>query len=265
MELAERDLSIASAAVGPFLASAQLLGKRTAELHLALASDVDDPNFAPELFTPFSQRSFYQSLRGLNQRVFATLVRRLPNLPPAHKAEAQQIRNWEEKIHAVFTGVRSEAIRATQIRCHNDYHLGQVLFTGSDFVIIDFEGEPARSLGERRLKRSPLRDVAGMIRSFHYAAYAELGEDPDPASERRAVEWYRASAAAFLQSYLELTKGASFIPADRKQTEKLLNIFLLEKAVYELGYELNNRPGWVHIPIRGIKGLMPDENNPGKS
>ena len=152
-----------------------------------------------------------------------------------------------------------------QIRCHGDYHLGQVLFTGTDFVIIDFEGEPTRSLGERRLKRSPLRDVAGMIRSFHYAAYAELGENPEPAAERRVIEWYRASSAAFLQTYLEVAGRAVFIPSDRKQTEKLLNIFLLEKAVYELGYELNNRPGWAHIPIRGIKSLLPEEPKTGKN
>jgi len=263
-EVSERDLDAASSIIGPFLQSAKLLGRRTAELHLALASDVDDPNFRPEPFSPFSQRSFYQSLRGLNHKVFSSLAKKVKDLPPARRAEAEALRGMEERIHNVFMGIRGDNIRATQIRCHGDYHLGQVLFTGHDFIIIDFEGEPARSIGERRLKRSPLRDVAGMIRSFHYAAYAELGEEPDPAQERRAIEWYRCVSGAFLQAYREVAGRSTFIPPDRKQTEKLLNVFLLEKAVYELGYELNNRPGWIHIPIRGIRSLMPDEVTAGR-
>jgi maltose alpha-D-glucosyltransferase/alpha-amylase len=136
-----------------------------------------------------------------------------------------------------------------------------VLWTGTDFVIIDFEGEPARSLTERRLKRSAFKDIAGMIRSFHYAAYAQLGPTPDPELERRAIGWYRAVSAAFLRSYFETAAGSVFLPNDRAQRELLLRIFLLEKAVYELGYELDNRPEWIHIPIYGIRTLIEETNN----
>ncbi len=150
-------------------------------------------------------------------------------------------------------------------RIHGDYHLGQVLFTGSDFIIIDFEGEPARSLAERRRKRSPLQDVAGMLRSFHYAAYApllqqsshqRLREEDLQALGKRAQYWQKWVSATFLKTYLEVCGDAIFIPKGREELALLLDVHLLDKAIYELGYELNNRPLWVRIPLDGISQLL---------
>ncbi len=149
---------------------------------------------------------------------------------------------------------------------HGDYHLGQVLWTGNDFVIIDFEGEPGRPLGERRIKRSPLHDVAGMMRSFHYAAYAALlgagGLRPDDeerlggSAESWLRYWYGWVAAVFLRAYLQAADGAAFLPASRDDLDTLLDAFLLEKAVYELRYEVANRPDWVPIPLQGVRQLL---------
>jgi len=156
-------------------------------------------------------------------------------------------------------GILERKISAMKTRIHGDYHLGQVLFTGSDFVIIDFEGEPARALSERRLKRSPLRDVAGMVRSFHYAAHAGLLQHPSvrpedlPYLEPWAAVWYHHLSLIFLRSYKESVGDAPFLPRDDAEFSILFDAFLLDKAVYELAYELNNRPDWVAIPLKGIQ------------
>src|SRR6185436_1921906 len=150
---------------------------------------------------------------------------------------------------------------AAKIRVHGDYHLGQVLYTGKDFIILDFEGEPARPLSERKLKRSALRDVAGMMRSFQYAAYSALWQpamrsEDAPFLEHWADLWYREMSSVFLQSYLKTTADAVFIPQNSEDLQVMLEAYLLDKAVYEVGYELNNRPSWVLIPIRGIKHIL---------
>jgi maltose alpha-D-glucosyltransferase/alpha-amylase len=143
--------------------------------------------------------------------------------------------------------------------------LGQVLFTGNDFVIIDFEGEPQRPVSERRIKTSPLRDVAGMIRSFHYASHAaQHGDAPGAIVQREPGDglrhwlrvWYEWSAAAFLRAYIAEAEGAGFLPEDGQELEIVLDAYLLEKAIYELGYELNNRPEWVRIPLEGVMHLL---------
>ena len=145
---------------------------------------------------------------------------------------------------------------------HGDYHLGQVIFTGNDFVIIDFEGEPARALSERRLKRSPLRDIAGMIRSFHYAVYSLYYERKneqisDWTSLLSWLEiWFHYVSGRFLQAYLATIKGSSLLPDDTEGFNLLLNAFQIEKSLYELNYELNNRPDWLLIPIKGILQLI---------
>jgi maltose alpha-D-glucosyltransferase/alpha-amylase len=150
-------------------------------------------------------------------------------------------------------------------RCHGDYHLGQVLFTGNDFVIIDFEGEPQRPVSERRIKTSPLRDVAGMIRSFHYASHAaQRGDAPGTLTAREPADglplwlraWYQWNAAAFLRAYDAEAGQADFLPRNKEEFGVLLDAYLLEKAIYELGYELNNRPEWVRIPLEGILYLL---------
>jgi len=249
--------------IAGYLESAALLGRRTAEMHQALASDTDDPSFAPEPISPMYQRSIYQSMRGQFNRSLELLSRKRSGLPPEDRALADSVVARADKVHQRLHAILQGKIGATRIRCHGDFHLGQVLYTGSDFVVIDFEGEPARSLGERRIKRSPLRDVAGMIRSFDYAASTALArraESRDPSAdedlESWARYWYGWVAATYLRSYRLTADGAAFLPRERFVFNTLLQAYLLEKALYELEYELNNRPTWVAVPLRGILRLI---------
>jgi maltose alpha-D-glucosyltransferase / alpha-amylase len=250
---------------GHYLEMVTLLGKRTGELHLALSSAPDDLDFAPEPFSMLYQRSVYQSMRGLVRRVLQSLRKKIKTLPEPLQEQAAWMLGSEEKILSRLQEIVGRRFSAMKIRIHGDYHLGQVLYTGKDFVIIDFEGEPARELTERRLKRSPLRDVAGMVRSFHYAAYmallkeASLRSEDIPVLEPWTNLWYRYVSGVFISAYLETVGNAPFVPAEKKELEIMLNAFLLEKAVYELGYELNNRPEWVIIPLRGLKDLLEGE------
>jgi maltose alpha-D-glucosyltransferase/alpha-amylase len=239
-------------ALADYLERVALLGRRTAELHLALASDPDDPAFAPVSSTMLDQRSAYQSVRSQATQAL-TLLRRA--LPPAVQPEARLVVDLEGELLGRLRALLQRPITASRIRTHGDYHLGQVLWTGGDFVIIDFEGEPARPLAERRLKRWPQRDVAGMLRSFDYAVNTALRarKRADPALGRR---WLEEVTAAYLAAYYERAAGAGFLPTDETGRSVLLDTFLLEKALYEVRYELNNRPDWVGIPLRGILNLM---------
>lgn len=251
--------------VGTYLDSARLLGRRTAQLHVALASDAADPDFAPEEFSGRDLRSLCDFLQELAGGVFSLLRNRLGQLPAETAAEARRLLQLENRVQDRFRSLRELKPTALRTRLHGDYHLGQVLCTGEDFVIIDFEGEPARSLSERRAKRSPLGDVAGMLRSFHYAAYAGLYEhltEAGPGEEALTtfepwVRWWNSwVSGVFLGSYLREAAGARFLPQTRGELETLLGAYLLEKAVYELGYELNNRPAWVRIPLQGILEIL---------
>jgi maltose alpha-D-glucosyltransferase/alpha-amylase len=256
-----------------FLETVKLLGRTTAHFHRALALRTDDPAFAPEFFTPLYRRSLYRSMQALAKRVFEQLAKNIEKAPEPVRAEAARLAGQAKDVIEVFKGIMKLKVSAVRIRIHGDYHLGQVLWTGSDFVIIDLEGEPARSLSERRLKRSPLSDVAGMLRSYHYAAYGDIAAGsiftPTEAQELApwADLWYRAAGGAFLGAYLgacsEAAGSSKFIPRDRKTLESLLKIYLLEKAVYELGYELNNRPDRVGIPIMGIMEILGIRDIPG--
>jgi maltose alpha-D-glucosyltransferase/alpha-amylase len=243
---------------GTYLESARLMGRRTADLHLALASDPDDPTFAPEPFTPQYQRSMYQSMRSLALQVFRLLSDKQRHIP-----QAIQLLDLESTVARRFRRLLETKVNAQRIRVHGDYHLGQILYTGKDFVIIDFEGEPARPLSERRIKRSPLRDVAGMLRSFHYAAYTGLFGRAGPTSQENPafmepwiLFWHQWVTAGFLRAYMDSASEGSFLPRTRREIEVLLDGLLLEKATYELRYELNNRPDWVKVPIAGILQLL---------
>lgn len=242
--------------IGVYLASARLLGRRTAELHLALTSDPLDPVFAPEPFTREFQATLHRSMQGLTGRILDLLRARLQTLPEVCQPEAREVLALEGRLSACFERLLTQPIRALRSRIHGDYHLGQVLYTGDDFMIIDFEGEPARPLSERQMKRSPLQDVAGMLRSFHYAAYAALFAQAQygapPALESWARFWFLWVSVAYLKTYLEVVGDAEFLPSAPDELELLLDAYLVEKAVYELGYELNNRPDWVRIPLAGI-------------
>ena len=245
-----------------FIEMIELLGKRTAELHLALSSSEDDPAFRPENFSLLYQRSLYQSMRGQTRRAMQLLSSRIGELPETVRESSERIMTLESDILTRQHRIVQRKIGARKIRSHGDFHLGQALFTGKDFVIIDFEGEPARAMSERRLKRCPLRDVAGMIRSFHYAVhtslnfYASSRPGDITALEPWAEPWFHAVSGLFLHSYLEMMKGSDVLPEKREDIETLLDAYMLEKAVYELMYELNNRPGWVGIPIQGIEQIL---------
>ena len=243
--------------IGTYLESARLLGQRTGELHVALASDPADPDFAPEPFTPFYRRSAYQSMRTLADRALALLRDRLKALPEDARADADKTLALKNEIFARLRFIVDQKITALRIRCHGDYHLGQVLYTGKDFVITDFEGEPAQPLGERRSKRSPLRDVAGMLRSFDYAALSVLKSGDVRREDLARTQvltngWVFWVSLAFVQSYFKASQAGGFLPALTEECKNLLDLYLLHKAIYELSYELNNRPDWVQVPLRGI-------------
>ncbi|MCB0565146.1 MAG: putative maltokinase, partial [Phaeodactylibacter sp.] len=241
---------------------AVLLGQRTAEMHIALASSTTEPDFTPERFTQHYQRSVYSQHRRLANETLKGLKRRVKSLPEHIAEEVKKILDIKEDILECFAEIYGRKIEATKIRVHGDYHLGQVLYNGRDFFIIDFEGEPMHSISERRLKRTPFKDVAGMIRSFHYAAYGQLvlNQNYRPEDmlllETWANQWFHYVSQYFLSAYLETAKGQSFIPQDEESMQLLLRTYILEKAIYEVGYEMNARPEWLRIPIRGVLYAM---------
>jgi len=241
---------------------ARLLGQRTGEMHLALASGTQSPDFKPEEFTLHYQRSLYSSLQTLVRSSLTISKRRLGDLTDEVRTQLNEVVELKEAINDRLKQIYSHKLDVVRIRTHGDYHLGQVLFTGKDLVILDFEGEPARSYSERRIKHSPLRDVAGMIRSFHYAAYGSLILDnqvrkADVAKlEPFIAQWYHYMSGFFMKAYLETVSGSAFVPQSPKDLEIMLETYLLQKALYELSYEFNNRPEWLVIPIKGIKSIM---------
>jgi maltose alpha-D-glucosyltransferase/alpha-amylase len=249
-------------AIGAFRDAAVLLGRRTAELHLALASGTDDPAFAPEAYSSFDRRSLYQSLRNLIGRVLRTLRTRLPYIP-AHLAPlARSVLDLEGQILTRFEPLLHQRISALRIRCHGDYHLEQVLYTGKDFVIMDFDGGGDTALTERRRKRSPLRDLAGMIRSFHYAAMIPLLEGGTMREADRTVaepwahHWHTWIAAAFVRGYLNSAGDAAFLAHDPEQLTMLLDRFVLAKTFHELGNELNYPGERLIIPLQGVTQML---------
>jgi maltose alpha-D-glucosyltransferase/alpha-amylase len=257
--------STVSEVVGTYLDSARLLGERTAALHLALASDMEDKAFAPEPFTPHYVRGLFQSMRNQAKQNFGLLRKQLKSLPSDIAPLAQRVLELEPEIISRFRLLYERRIMARRIRCHGDFHLGQVLYTGKDFVIIDFEGEPALPLSERRIKRSPLRDVAGMVRSFDYAAWAGLDEQIQRGSLERESQskfepwlrlWYQAASSVYLPAYFKTMGSSEVLPRSDEELSTMLPAYLLNKAVYEIGYELNNRPAWLQIPLKSILELM---------
>jgi maltose alpha-D-glucosyltransferase/alpha-amylase len=208
-------------------------------------------------FTAMYRRSLYQSSRSAVRTTFDLLRRRLPTLNESLQHQAHVLIGMEEPLLRRIRAVTDRKLVATRIRIHGDYHLGQVLYTGRDFVILDFEGEPSRSISERRFKRSPLRDVAGMIRSFEYAAAYGLQQGPTRAEDAPALApwsrlWRRWASARFLHGYLGIAADAGFLPPSPDDLRAMLELYLIDKTVYELRYELNNRPEWVGIPLQAL-------------
>jgi maltose alpha-D-glucosyltransferase/alpha-amylase len=250
---------------GSYLGDAELLGERTARLHLALADRQEGGEFAPLPFSELYQRSLHQSIRADVQRTAQALRRAVPRLPAESQKDIATVIEHEATLLQFLRHLLGTRLDGQRIRIHGDYHLGQVLYTGADFVVIDFEGEPNRPLSERRIKRSPLRDVAGMVRSFHYAANAPLLR-PETGNVVRSVDtagmqdwaryWYEWSRVAFLRGYLQAMAGSDLLPSDPRQCEMLLECFMVQKLMYELNYELGNRPDWLAIPLAGAIELI---------
>jgi len=256
-------------AMSGYPGTAETLGRRTAEVHLALASDTSQAAFAPEAFTKddlaaVSMDAAVQARKALDAlkaalTPSASSSRRLPDDVVARVGELLAA---EEQLLGRIRSAPALEFSASKIRVHGDYHLGQVLWAEGDFYILDFEGEPARSLEQRRQKQSPLKDVAGMLRSFGYAAYAGLFAHASTRPgqfvqlEPWARIWQTWASAAFLKGYLAAAGGALFIPSDPAHRDALLNLYLLDKALYELNYELNNRPDWIRIPLKGILDIV---------
>ncbi len=245
-----------------YLDMVRKLAGRTAGMHKALASKRLGADFAPEPFTTLYQRSIYQSMREQVKRGMVMLKQQKKNIAVEYQELAEKILDSERAILQQLSHIKQGKIEGSKIRIHGDYHLGQVLFTGKDFIIIDFEGEPARSLSERRLKRSVFRDLAGMIRSFHYAAFNVLVNDrsirPEDVEslEPWAELWSFYVSQHFYGVYAREIKDKGLIPKDPEQQALLLRAYLMDKAIYELNYELNNRPEWIGIALKGLGRLL---------
>jgi maltose alpha-D-glucosyltransferase / alpha-amylase len=259
LELARTEPPAADAElVGAYRDSAMLLGKRTAELHLALASS-NEPSFEPHAYSAMDQRSKYQTARNLVGRVLASMRRGLGDLPPSTRAAAEQVVAAEDAILARFEPLLTQRIDAKQIRYHGDLHLGRALFTGKDFVILDVGGARDRRLSERRRKASAFRDVAGMLRSFHYATTTtliELRPEDQARAEPWGWLWQTWASAAFLRGYLETANDAPFIPKSPAMIAVLLETSTLEKAFAQLRTELRRRPEMAWIPLQGILRMI---------
>ncbi|MDG3003571.1 maltose alpha-D-glucosyltransferase [Paludisphaera mucosa] len=253
---------------------ARKLGVQTARLHRTLASDRITVEFRPEPFGRLYQRSLYQSMRNLTHQVFTRLSAVLAKLPEPTKADAERLLGLREPLLARFQHVSSRNYGGSRIRIHGDFELDQVLYTGSEFVVYDFEGDADDSSGERRVKRSPLRDVASMIRSFDYAAYGVLFDLEDKQTrppgmvreeDRAALEpwarrWQERVSQQFVDAYLEAVDVPGLLPEGREDVKSLLDVFLLERVLDDVGRDLARRPEWVGIPIRALlRGLEPTE------
>jgi len=248
--------------VGIYLDSANTLGRRTAELHLALASATDDPAFAPEPLNANDLQTLLTDLRQHASRVFDLLKESVPRLSDEVLEVAAAVLSRRSRVLEHLESLKPDSYQIWRIRVHGDYHLGQVLRVKTDFVILDFEGEPARPLAERRSKQCPLKDVAGMLRSFSYAAYSSLinyvtrHADDITRLEPWAQLWERCVAAEFLRAYRETAHGAKFLPVEDIDFRRVLNVFVIDKALYEVLYDLNARPTWVRIPLMGVMSLQ---------
>jgi maltose alpha-D-glucosyltransferase/alpha-amylase len=245
---------------GGYLALVQVLGRRTAELHRALATRTGDPAFDPEPIERADLQSWTQRVREEAGAALDLLERRRDTLAEGVRVQADAVLRARQDILKRIDAMAPQQVRAVKIRHHGDYHLGQVLLTRNDFTITDFEGEPSRSLEERRRKHSPLRDVAGMLRSFNYARYSALArvaaQRPGQVAtaESDCAEWETEAKRVFLIGYEEAAFESGLFES-AEEARALIELFALEKATYELRYELENRPDWLHVPLRGIAEL----------
>ncbi len=241
---------------------ARLIGVRTGQMHKALSSRTDIKQFAPEDFSLHYQRSLYSGLQSLVRAAFSNHKNSIGKLAPAYRSETEHILSRKDDVLRKLKKIYAKKLDVSRIRIHGNYDLKQVVFTGKDLAILDFLGDPVRAYSERRLKRSPLRDVAGMLRSIHYVAYEGLllknGSNEQELRELEpfATFWIHYVSGLFMRSYLDTVRGSSFIPKETDDLKIMLETYLLEKAVYSLNYELRRRPQWAIVPVRIIQGLI---------
>jgi maltose alpha-D-glucosyltransferase/alpha-amylase len=242
------------------------LGRRTAELHRALAREDSEPAFAPEAISPGDLAAWRDQVQREAGATLDRLQQRVEVLPAALHALAESLCAGRDALLQTIAALVPRRITATRTRYHGDFHLGQVLVAENDVILIDFEGEPARPLAERGRKHSPLRDVAGMLRSFDYAAQVALeqlcADRPEDREQLapRVIDWRQRTTATFLGAYRDTAAGASFYPADAAHAGALLRLFVIEKALYEVRYELDSRPEWVQIPLHGLQRALLEES-----
>ena len=251
---------------GAAFEAAALLGRRTAEMHIALSSSTTDPAFAPEAASGDDLQKDAQQIEAQVRTALEALKNKFSSLEDSAVDAAGLLLAKRGELMKRSRAMKDLPAAGRRIRIHGDFHLGQTLRTppvtkdfGGDFVFLDFEGEPARPLAERRRKQSPLRDVAGMLRSFSYAAFAGLKRFEEAATQPSLTQWSRAwehcASNEFLHNYREVIAQEPDLLPPTHGTQTLLEAFVLEKALYELLYELNNRPAWILIPIEGILSL----------
>jgi maltose alpha-D-glucosyltransferase/alpha-amylase len=246
----------------PYLRYMSQTGRRVAEMHVALASNKDIPEFAPEPTKPEDIQRWIGDIMARAERIFDTLKHRRETLREADRPLADQLLAYQSTLPDRLKGMLPRDIEGLNIRHHGDFHLGQMLIVKDDIFIIDFEGEPRRSIAERRRKAPGARDVAGLIRSIDYSATAALGRalkvNHDEAGKLAAAlaEWRDRATAAFLAAYRETIAHQRLWPADPHAAEQMLNFFLLEKAFYEIEYELSHRPDWLRVPLTGILRIL---------
>ncbi len=247
--------------LGSYVDVVRSLARRTAELHKALVSRPDVPAFAPEPFTEFYRHSVYHGILGQLNRAMDALRSGAGAILPAAQREIAQVLARETELRTRLQMLRDNRIGGLRIRQHGDYQLSNVIYADNDWIITNFEGNPYRSLSERRIKRSPMRDIATMLRSFHYVSHAALfGDVPGitpsraghPTIEKWAHAWYRWVSCIFLKEYLGSISGAELLPAAAQEIRILLSSYLLERALLEIKYELQHRPEWIRIPLHGI-------------
>jgi maltose alpha-D-glucosyltransferase/alpha-amylase len=245
-----------------FLTLVAMIGQRTGELHVALAATSGDPAFDPEPVSTDDVAAWIAAVVAEVDQTFDQISQRQGDLPPPVRAAAERLLAMRASLKGRIAALAPRVLTFTKTRFHGDFHLGQLLVVEHDFIVVDFEGEPFRPLDQRRRKHSPLRDVAGMLRSFSYAAAIALDEaTSDRAADRvraaaHMTRWERETAAAFLTAYARAVRGASSYPSDPVDVARLIDLFVLEKALYEVRYELGSRPDWVRIPIAGLLERM---------
>jgi maltose alpha-D-glucosyltransferase/alpha-amylase len=254
--------------VGTFLESARLLGVRTAELHLALASGTPGTEFSMVPMTPQYLRSLFQSIRSLALKNLRRLRKQIKTLPPDLVPVAQRVLELEPVIFQHYRKLVGQRFPAGRIRIHGDCHLGQMLWTGKDFVFLDFEGDSTIPIGERRIKRSPLRDVARMLRSFHHAAYAGFHQQAERGVISRenlhkfepwVRHWNRAVSRAYLQAYCEKLHSSEILPREEDKLQMMLVAYLLNQVMDELGDELQLYSENVRAPLQAIIHLIDEQ------